>query len=83
MSPPPPPAAIVRRYLPLVRVASSVQQISVPLQHVRFFTCNLFFLLASFVLCAVSFFLFVLLLFRSYIPVWFMLLSSRTRYVGI
>ena len=74
------------RYVPLRRVSSPVQRLSAPLKYVCFPSNNsnssLSDLLASFILCFVSYFYFVLSSFCSRFLVLLAWWCSRTRYAG-
>ena len=79
----PSPPASCRYLLPRLRVVSSVQQLSVPHQHVCCSYCSLSDLLASHSSEPFSaFFAFCVLIFLI-ILVWLVLLCSRTRYASI
>ena len=78
---PSPPALC--RYLPRLRVVSSVQQLSVPLQHVCCSFCSLSDLAShSSELLSAFFVVFSVLIFLPFL-VWLVLLCSRTRYASI
>ena len=71
------------RYLDRLRVVSSVQQLSVPLQHVCCSFCSLSDLAShSSELLSAFFVVFSVLIFLPFL-VWLVLLCSRTRYASI
>ena len=72
------PAALCQYLLPRLRVVSSVQQLSVPLQHVCCSSCSLSDLASHYSELLSGFFVFLVLIFLIFL-VWLVLLCSRTR----